>query len=1038
MGEKITVASPGINRGLRNDREAFNIDNDSFPILVNAYQWRGKIKRKRGTEFLNRFMRHFSSTNNSYTNYHGANPTFSITLSGGAGNLLTGPYTNIDAPPVSVTLQANGNIVPGSVTIVDSTGPQTYTDLNEDGTLQGSLGGSGTINYATGAFTISGGGAHLVTAIFNYYPTLPVLGLEDLQLDSSDFPGNLGFDTVYSYNILNNSPYDIYDVSFYKNPPNATINGIAYTAKTSVTPTSWNGQNYQQFWSTNYQGAFWVTNGINAPFSSTNIGMQFQKPTSAVRDNATQMTFVITDPCPLVVGDWVFANEWTSTVPANANSLNFQTGFVTSSVDAAGSTTVIVRFPFANINADAYGSGLLQYLTNRSDVTKDCLRWYDGDPTNGNPTSPTLNGALGWVNFCPPLTVGPTSTFSIADLPPGQYYLVSAVAVLQFKDRLLFFGPVVQTSGPNSQKYLQDTVIYSQNGTPYYTASFDNGTNASLVSSSLVFNPLLVPINQNSAPNSFVEDATGFGGFIQAGFAQPITTINPNEDVLLIGFTNRQTRFVYTGNDIVPFNFFVVNSEFGDASTFSAITLDRGKLTTGLRGIVLSSQVAAQRIDLQIPDQIFQFNLTNQGAQRVTAQRDFINEWIYFTYPSNEFLWNFPNQTLLYNYREETWGIFNECYTTYGQFRKKTGDTWGTLDYFTWEEWNTPWGSGDTTLLQPQVIAGNQQGFVLIRTEETNEDTSLEITNISPNLTITGATQAASCVLTVNNSLSVGQMVFIFGVQGMTQLNNNYYLITAASATTITLNVNSTLFSAYTSGGTVDPAVYSPNHCLNSQDFIQLSGIIGSMGTNLNGKIFQISIQGNDANNFFLPDDVIITGTYVGGGLITRLYRPRILTKQFPTSWGFARKTRIGPQQYLFTATNNAQITLQVYLSQDQVSPYNAGNIVPSSNVQNNALVYSDILYTCLESVNLGLTSANINLQMIGTINNSGITASTNQAQIWHRMNTSLIGDTVQIGFTLSDLQMSTVDSNGDPISQFAEIELHGFVLDVQPSSLLS
>ena len=28
------------------------------------------------------------------------------------------------------------------------------------------------------------------------------------------------------------------------------------------------------------------------------------------------------------------------------------------------------------------------------------------------------------------------------------------------------------------------------------------------------------------------------------------------------------------------------------------------------------------------------------------------------------------------------------------------------------------------------------------------------------------------------------------------------------------------------------------------------------------------------------------------------------------------------------------------------------------------------------------------------------------QEQIWHRMNTSLIGDTVQIGFTMSDDQM--------------------------------
>ena len=63
----------------------------------------------------------------------------------------------------------------------------------------------------------------------------------------------------------------------------------------------------------------------------------------------------------------------------------------------------------------------------------------------------------------------------------------------------------------------------------------------------------------------------------------------------------------------------------------------------------------------------------------------------------------------------------------------------------------------------------------------------------------------------------------------------------------------------------------------------------------------------------------------------------------------------------------------------------------------NNSLVYSTTLFTCPETTNLGLTPANINLNLV---------TSPNQAQIWHRMNTSLLGDTVQIGFTMSDSQM--------------------------------
>lgn len=73
---------------------------------------------------------------------------------------------------------------------------------------------------------------------------------------------------------------------------------------------------------------------------------------------------------------------------------------------------------------------------------------------------------------------------------------------------------------------------------------------------------------------------------------------------------------------------------------------------------------------------------------------------------------------------------------------------------------------------------------------------------ISTVATITGATQAPSCVLTATNQFQSGQKVSIAGVQGMTQLNGNTYTILTASPTTITIGVNSTLFTAYTSGGT--------------------------------------------------------------------------------------------------------------------------------------------------------------------------------------------------------------------------------------------
>ena len=938
-----------IGGGLQNDVLPFNTDNDSFPVLINAQQWRKRIRRKRGTTQLGRLRRFFDSNDSSYiigkisgifSPILGTAPA-TITLSSGMGNLISGIFSSTDMTPITISLSylsSNASLIPGTISITDQTASVSYTD-DGNGNLVG--GSGGIINYATGAFTITGGASHLIYANFIYYPDLPVLGLEDFLNSSTQFPGTIGFDTTYSYNINTSSPFLIYDVSFYKNPADGTYSG--YSEKDVWTPLTWNGQDYQQFWTTNYQGAMWASNGIEVPFDITNVGMQYKAIVTDTVLTATTASLNIVGH-GLVVGDFVFINEVLSTT-----GINFQTGYVTTVTDA---DNVIVTFPNATLATDGSG-GIAQYLTNRSDVTKDCIRFYDGAPVT-SAIPPVFQENFGWVNFCPPLISGPNNIFTIGDLPASQYYLVGARMIVPFKDRLLFLGPVIQTSGAGSQRYLQDTIIYSENGTVYYTASFPYSTvtPSAAVLASVAFSPILVPINQTAAPNAFFEDTTGYGGFITAGISQPMTTANYNEDVVLIGFTTKQTQLIYTGDDIIPFNFYVINSELGSSSTFSTVTLDQGAISVGPNGIILTSQIGAQRIDLKIPDEVFQFNLLENGIQRVCAQRDFINEWIYFTYSPGDAIDYFPGQTLIYNYRENTWAKFNESYTTYGQFRRQTGQAWDDLTQFAWDAWNDPWDSGEQTLLQPEVIAGNQQGFIMVRAEGTSEQPSGYIQNID-----------ASSVVT------------------------------------------------------------SPHHNLNDGDYIIISGVLGTIGANVNGKIFSVA---SPATNTFTLNPTVGSGTYLGGGVFTRMYVPYVQTRQFPAAWDMARKTRIGAQRYLLTKTPLGQITLLIFLSQDSSDAFNDGPIDPSSLTNDSGLIYSTVLYTCPESTNLGLTSANSSLLMLAP--------GQPQAQIWHRVSTSLIGDTVQLGFTLSDEQMR----NTDMTNQFAEIELHGFILAVSPSQVLA
>lgn len=912
MGEKLVIGP--INKGLKTDLTPFNIDNDSFPVLINAYQWRGRIKRKRGTQFLCRLQRFIGTTD-------------------GAGNLV------VTILPIPIPIGVSRFVI-GTDIFVDPGGASPVNLITNSA-------GTGVLDRATGVLTITG--SIPLTAVF-YFPTLPVMGLEDFVDIDNQFPETLAFDTRYSYFIDTAAPYLTHDVSFYKNPPSGTPATYVQKIVTNITPTSWNGQDYQQFWTINYQGALWATNGIDVPFTGNTIGMQFAGPSGSVSTNiitftsftATTITVSITNS-PLVVGDFVFANEWTATggtaaqILANSSTLNFQTGYVTAAAPntlTPANKVITITFPFANITSvTAFTPGILQYLTNRSDTTKDVIRWFDGDPTNGVATTQVFVAGNGWVNFMPPLS---REVFSVGGLPEGLYYLVGARMMLPFKDRLLFFGPVVQTS-TGSPIYLQDTVIYSQNGTPYYTASFTGDPSLATT----VFFPILVPINQIATPTAWWEDQTGFGGFISAGIAQPIITAAPNQDVLIIGFEKLQTKLVYSGNDIVPFNFFLINSELGSASTFSSVVYDKGVQTQGARGYILTGQTEAQRIDLDIPDQVFQINKFNNGNERVNSHRDFINEWVYTSYPDDDIEWKFPNQTLLYNYRDDTYGIFVETYTHHGQFQKSTGDIWATigLTYPTWNQWNDPWNAGVTNIQNPVVIGGNQQGFVMVLGVGTGEQTSLAIQNI------------------------------------------------------------------------VGITITSPFHSLNNGDYIIISEVLGTVGALVNGQIF--SIYDADQDTFKIIPSIAV-GTYLGGGLITRMYVPFIQTKQFPMAWGMARKTRIGPQQYLLTKTANAQITLLIFLSQDGDNPYNADGLVLGTSVVpilapfNDAIIYSTVVFTCPESTNMGLTPFNINLQM---------PTATTQNQIWHRMNTSLLGDTVQIGFTLTDDQMRAQDTTGTPVA---------------------
>ncbi len=105
---------------------------------------------------------------------------------------------------------------------------------------------------------------------------------------------------------------------------------------------------------------------------------------------------------------------------------------------------------------------------------------------------------------------------------------------------------------------------------------------------------------------------------------------------------------------------------------------------------------------------------------------------------------------------------------------------------------------------------------------------------------ITGITQANPAVITANNTFIAGQTILIDNVVGMTQVNGQTYIITSVTSTTITINVDSTGFGAYVSGGTI---VGSPSTEPNMINYLTGSATVTfpapiPFGTNINAQCY--------------------------------------------------------------------------------------------------------------------------------------------------------------------------------------------------------
>lgn len=368
------------------------------------------------------------------------------------------------------------------------------------------------------------------------------------------------------------------------------------------------------------------------------------------------------------------------------------------------------------------------------------------------------------------------------------------------------------------------------------------------------------------------QDQFGRGGFIDAPTNEAITGAIFYKNTLIVRFERTTWQLRYVGEYGLPFIWERISSDFGSESTFSDILFDEGVLSIGDKAITVATSFATQRIDLEIPDTVFQFRNNREGKERIHGIRDFQRELVYWCFCDGNLTQGndtplYPQYSLVYNYRNKTYAIFRNSVTCFGTYQPPQGITWDSLTV-TWDDYDVFWDDVNDEALFPRIVSGNQHGYVHYYGYTTQDEPSLTITAVD---------------LTVSpNELTI------------------------------------------------------PNHNLLDAETIYLTGLLfdDDPDESLNDRLFSVQVIDIDTiailyyNGDLTPPQYVNTPTqtpvtYLGNGKITLFPKLDIQTKDFNPYQDKGLQTKISYIDFLTDATENAKISVQLFVNSSIASQAN-------------------------------------------------------------------------------------------------------------------
>ena len=505
------------------------------------------------------------------------------------------------------------------------------------------------------------------------------------------------------------------------------------------------------------------------------------------------------------------------------------------------------------------------------------------------------------------------------------------------------------------------------------------------------------------ATNAWRQDMPGNGNALDAGTMEDIVSCCFIKDRLIVFFERSTWEFTYTGNNAQPFTWQKLNTELGAESTFSTVPFDQVCITVGNVGIHACNGVNVKRVDDKIPDTVWAIHEGATNVNRVYGVRDYYAEQIYWTFPNtdtNQYSSTYPNKILVFNYKTGSWAFNDDSITAFGYYYAQAASaiTWSSLDV-TWDNNEVSWDSGTSQSLNEQVIAGNQEGFVFIVDSNVAVNApALSITNITlTNEAVEGTTNGSGNLsgTVAGSSGSLGDYFYVGAQKFTVTMSSGSMTVsgTGPGGAAGTFNISTGVF-ALTGADTNTPVLYFAraissnvvltviNHNLNVSDFIYVEYLNGLTGPFLS--LYQV-ISISDANTFIIeaPDiaGVLATGQlYSGGGVISRLSRIDMLTKQFNFYVDKDKNATVQRVDFLVDRTANGEFTVDSLLS-------TVAQGILNSAISNNAIQGTGIVET-------------------SPYNPAYYPYEQYQERLWHPSYLNAEGNAIQFRIYLSDTEM--------------------------------